>query len=445
MNTRSSPDLLAREAGRASSWVPDAHLDPHPRLAWLLEHGFDLAVRALYRKHELVAADYALEPGTLVVSNHQRDGDVPIIATTLCRREGLRFRCPLPFCAGREDMLRPGFLRDLLAHWPTPLPSLLGRVPLGWLFRLTRVLPIRRVREFTFGEALSACAAGPQDPEPPERVLNLRGRREVSARLGSAPARIESLIADPVLADLRRANWGLRKLSRRARAAIAPGFRAAIEAQLAQFAHLLDAGRIVYLAPEGANSENGRLRRMRDGAWRICRLAVAAPAVLPVALSYDPIRAGRLRAVVRIGSPLRGLDLSDRRKFDATLRHEILKLCPVTPSHLASRFLVAGPARFTTHDLCDWLDHAARAVADAGLTLDPLLARGARLQALAAGRLAWLARKRLVRRDGPWWRNRWPQGAAPEWQTPAGVVRYLDNALGDLASEFPHLAARLRP
>ena len=95
-------------------WLPDAELDPHPRLTWLTECCFDLSVLALYRKEEMLPEGFSLDPGTLVVSNHQRDSDVPILTTVICRREGLNIRFPLPFYATREDIFLPGFLRDLL-------------------------------------------------------------------------------------------------------------------------------------------------------------------------------------------------------------------------------------------------------------------------------------------------------------------------------------------
>ena len=158
-------------------WLPDADLDPHPRLTWLVECCFDLTVLALFRKEEIVPADFRLDPGTLVVSNHQRDADVPILTTVLCRREGFYIRRPLPFYATREDIFRPGFLADFLAHWPRPLPALLGRIPLRWLFRIVRAEPMRRVREFTLVETLAALRAGGFADAAPATVLNRRGRR----------------------------------------------------------------------------------------------------------------------------------------------------------------------------------------------------------------------------------------------------------------------------
>jgi len=433
-----------RDARAPFAWLPDARLDPHPRRTWLVECAFDLALHALFRRVEIVPRDYALEPGTLVVSNHQRDADVPLITAALCGRQGLRLRWPLPFPASREDMFRPGFLGELLAHWPRPLPALLARVPLAWLFRVVRAQPMRRLREFSIGEALAACAAEPGAPHAPEAALNARGRREVWAALGALPGRIDALLGARELAALRRRPWGLRRLGRAARRALLPGLRADIEAQLARFAALLDAGRVVYFAAEGGISESGLLGRFREGMWRVSRLAASPPAVLPAALSFDPFGRGRTRALVHVGAPLRGLDLGDVRAFNASLRRAIVRLYAVTPSHLASRYLSVGPARFTSEALGAWMRRAAQAARDDGLSVDPLLAGGSH-EALAARRLTWLARKRLVSRDGAGWVRRWPRESAPGWTTPAAMARYLDHALEALAAEAPRFAACLQP
>ncbi|MGH8128733.1 MAG: hypothetical protein ACRETC_10305, partial [Gammaproteobacteria bacterium] len=115
-------------ASSSFDWLPDAELDPHPRLTWLTECAFDLTVDALYEKEEILPVDYALAPGTLIVSNHQRDSDVPILTTTLCQKPGRYLRYPLPFFAAREDILRTGFLRDLAlsAGWGQGFAALLG-------------------------------------------------------------------------------------------------------------------------------------------------------------------------------------------------------------------------------------------------------------------------------------------------------------------------------
>ena len=424
------------------NWLSDAELDPHPPFTWLTACCFDLAVRAVVRNAEIIPPDFRVAPGTLVVSNHLRDCDVPVLTAVLCRRRGLRIVNPLPFCAAREDLFRRGFIGDLLQTWPRPVTWLLGRVPLGGLFRILRVQPIRRIREFTFGETIGAlCAAGFGGARPDE-VLSARGLRELAAVAEALPSRIDA-IDETHLGTLRLAHWGLRRLRVDVLRALAPAFRATISGQLGRLVELLSKGRVVYLAPEGVTSRSGRFGGVRAGAWQVYRRCTKPPPVLPVALSYDPLCRGRTRAIVAIGKTI-PIDADCRRDFDARLRVEILRLSAVTCSHLASRFIAAGPRQFTTQRFVHWLRHAARAAQQAGLTVDPLLHHAA-ADDLADERLAWLARRELIARAGAGWRNRWPAGVEPAWATPAGVVSYLHNALDDLATLDSGLAGKLAP
>lgn len=407
-------------------WLPDAELDPHPRRTWLAECGFDLTVLALFRKEEILPPDYRLDPGTFVVSNHQRDSDVPILTTVLCQRKGFHIRWPLPFFASREDFFQARFLEGLLYAWPRPLRCLLGWVPLGWFFRIVRCRPMRRVREFTLNDVLREL---PDDYDLAQG-LNTRGRREVGVKPEARQR------------PFKLRFWGLRRLNLDARRRIGPDFRARIAAQLEHFASLLDAGRVVYFAAEGTISGDGRLHRVRAGPYRLVRLAAEQPPILPVALSYDPLGPGRLRVIIRVGEPFRTREAEHRFDFDAILEREIRELYPVNASHLLGRFLMVGPETFSRESLSQWLRRGRECLREAGLTLDPALLR-ADCDRLAERRLGWLERKGLVKRYGAQWHNRCPRDVPPGWGRAASVARYLDNALDDyLGALAPDLELR---
>lgn len=417
--------------------IPDAERDPHPRLTWLVEMGFVAGVALGYRKHEIWSADSRLAPGTLVVSNHQRDADVPIAGTTLCRRRGWRFEWPLPFFAAREDLFRSGFLADYLDGWPG-LGALAGLVRLRWLFEVARAYPVRRVREFSLAETLDAlCAAGLADAALAQ-VFNARGQRELKQMLGRLPARVAEL-PRPRLRCVTR--WGLRRLQLKALRRIALGFRENVRLQLERQVGFLDAGRVVYWAPEGLISPTGHFGRVRLGVRWIYRHAARPPAILPVALSYDALTPGRCRVLVHIGRLTPGLDASGQAAFAAEVRRLIQDLYMLNPSHLLARFLLAGPTRFTGAEFCAWAQCSLRLLAPHAAALDPLL-RTAGAGALWSRRLHWLAARRVLVRDRAGWRNLVDRSAAPGWQAPANIVRYLDNALADNA---PAVARVLQP
>lgn len=428
-------------------WLPDAERDPHPRLTWLAECAFDLTVDTLYRKEEIVPDGYQLEDGTLVVSNHERDSDVPILTTTLCQRAGCHIRYQLPFYASREDMLRRGFLRDLLRvnGWPAVLAYPAGWIPLRWLLNIVRARPMRRLREFTFNEALQALCRAGLAAESPRAWLREATLAEVERRLGRIPDTLEHL-ARARLGRYGARFWGLRRLRPAAVRRIAPDFRATIDGQLGEFARLLDAGRCVYFAPEGTISEDGRLGRIRSGARRIYRRAKNSPAVLPVGLSYDLFQRGKRRVVVQIGHPLQGLDPDRPRTFDAALRENLLRLRAVTASHLLAWYLSSASELFTSAGLVAWMGNACDAVEKAGLTLDPALRRVPDFDDLVLTRLAWLAHHQLVSRaeDHEHWQNRWAGTAAPGGNKALREARNLRAAFADWEEVAPGLQDALK-
>jgi len=415
------------------SLLPEAKYYPHPKLSWLIAMGFDLAVGALYRVEHVLHP--GCRPGTLVISNHQRESDVPIVCTALCRRRGLHFLDPLPFFAMREDLLDRRALTNLLWRWPRPLRRALGLIPLGWMFQGVRTMPMRRLREFMLGEAIEALIAAGLGDEAPEAVLNARGQREVIARMQKLPPHVRDINRD-ALGGTWRTYWGLRRLRLRALRRIEPDFRTTINTQLDSFAALLDGGHSLYMSPEGTVSLTGRFGRVRAGPWQVSTRRASPALIMPVGLSYDALGPGRLRAIVHGGAPLRNPNLSDQCRFGADLREMLLALCVLTPSHLLAWYLRHGPQRFTSAQLATWLERGRDAAHAAGVGLDPIWKRSSGML-IAQERVRWMRRKRLLEHQGgEIWRNIWLRDSAPGWDTPAGVVAYFNNSLTDFAPDF---------
>lgn len=423
MRSRATPATFARHAWR---WLPDAELDAHPLGTWLLQMGFDLWICAFYRRTLALPRDFHIAPGTLIASNHQRDVDGPMLGTVLVHRRGLRFLHPLPFFATREDLFRPGILARLTVRWPAPLPALLGRISLAWFFPLGRAEPMRRAREFTFGEALRALVDAGLGTTDCTVLVNARGRRELD--LHRAPLADCLACAEPGRLD---AWWGLRRLTPVGRQAIATAFRLTVAAQLAQFAQRLDRGRCVYFAPEGTISMDGHFGRIRAGFFRLARAAAAPPWIQPMAMAYDALASGRTRVVAHVGLRFRADANLDRRAFDARLRDVVLQLVPVTPSHLLAHWLLHGHRSFTAKQVTAWFTHAVDTLRTTRPALDPLLTH-ANVPAIVNVRLRWLERARLVTRRGEYFDNAIDPSAPPGWQAPANIAHYLDNQLTDL-------------
>ncbi len=415
-------------------WLPDPDRYEHPRLSWLIACAFDVVLGRLFRVEHDVPPDSGPPPGCLLVSNHLRDSDGPLLGRLVFRREGLHLRHPLPFFVMREDLYRREGLANLLHACPWPFNRLLALVPLKWVFSNVRTFPLRRVREFTWHDTLrelARCGLGDADPM---QVFNARGQRELARKLGALPARVDA-VRPWRLGRMRVANWGLRRLTTEALRQLAPGYRDTVERQLRFFAEQLDAGHAVYLAPEGRISMDGRFGRIRAGTWRLGRMTERPMPVLPFSVSYDPLGPGRTRVLVRRGALLEGLDFADSRALAARLRDALMARRVVTPSHLLAHFLSVRATPFGVHELAAWMRQATAAAQAAGLELDPLFER-VPLDALVDARLRWLARKRQVWPVHGMWQRRWSPATTPTWMHTAGVVRYLANALADFAPAY---------
>ncbi len=413
--------------------LPDPERYTHPRLSWLIEYLFDVVLGRMFRVEHDMADDPRVAPGTLVMCNHLRDADAPLVGRLLFHRKGFRLRGRLPYFAMREDLFQREGLANLLPACPPPLSRLLAGIPLGWLFAHVRTLPMRRVREFTWHDTLRALVRTGQGKADPARVFNGRGRRELAACLGGLPDSVDAI--DPWrLGHLRTARWGLRRLSPRYLRIVGVWFRAGVRRQLARFAHLLAEGHSVFFAPEGGISPDGRLGRMRAGACGLLAMTASPPPVVCFVLSYDPLGPGRTRVLVRREAWSPGATVSCPGAFSAALATCLRRHRVVTPSHLLATYLVCHPQPFGVARLTAWMQQAGAAVREAGYELDPLLTRGA-MPALVEERLRWLRRRRLVRCRRGVWHNAWPRGAAPSWWSAAGQVRFLANALADFAPD----------
>jgi 1-acyl-sn-glycerol-3-phosphate acyltransferase len=424
MQQRATPAAMPKDP--APAHLQAAVEAEHPVGNWLLQMGFDLWIRMCYDREIVMPENFVLAPGSLIASNHQRDVDGPMLGLVLARRKGLRFEGKPPFYATREDLFRPGILARLTVHWPAPLSALLGHVSLAWFFPLGRTEPIRRVREFTLGEALHALLDAGLGDADCAMLLNARGQRELG--VGHAPLAECIGHAHPAILETW---WGLRRLKLGAVETIAPSFRAIVDAQLAHFARRLERGCSVYFSPEGTISMDGRYCRIREGFFRLVHLAATPPWIQPMALGYDALGPRRPRVVVRIGERFRADIELDRRAFDATLRATVLQLAPVTPSHLLARWLSHGPHTFTRDALAGWIARCCTTLRIAHPSMDPLFARKG-MTAIADARLRWLERKNLVVRRGSGFENTCPRDVEPGWHTCAGIARYLDNNLADV-------------
>ncbi|MGA7965613.1 MAG: hypothetical protein WCB49_06975 [Gammaproteobacteria bacterium] len=401
--------------------------------------GFDRIVRALFRIEESGLPERVPAP-CMIVANHRRDADIPVLGTFLGRARGKRISGVLPHFVAREDLFEPGFLWH---YWRSPwlaLPRLISpAIPLARIMTVFKAHPIHRIPEQSL-----AIVLGDIRRYLGERPLGSALNWRWAARLEAAGADLSQPIAwllkrERRFASLVGGGWGHRRLNRATFREFKPVERTRINAHLAVFAAALECGEAVMVAPEGANSPDGHFQRPRAGPWRLASGAERGLPVLPVGLAYDPSLSGwRMRVFVHAGAPFQADDYTSRRAFDAAVARGILAATTVTGTHLAAHWILRTPPgrALSAVEFEAFASGLGEALSAAGLRVAP------DAPAFAVRRFGWFVRAGLVERHGgELMRSARPE-PVPGWDSRAALAVFLRNELASVAGLAPEVAAR---
>lgn len=360
--------------------------------------------------------------GALILSNHRCDSDGPILSGILLQRRGVRFHGVEPYFVAREDLFRRGFLGDYLDNWPRALRAVLGELSVGPVLWAMRLRPMRRIPEHSLRELLADVIAVLGDV-PLRDVL----RDDWVARLAHAaacsPDDLRVARALETGGEILRQRHAFRKLTLEAFRRLKPFEREVIDGQLRAFVELLERGAALLLTPEGTVSADGRLRGPRGAVHHLINAPARAPRVLPVALSYDCMRLGKPRVLVRFGPVRRDLRGLSRRDTTAATQRVLLEQWMINISHLAAHYLrrvAATPAEGQDREeLTSFVAAVAGRCQSRGIPVDPAL-------------LDPVARTERTGECFEFWRRRRHQRAG-------NLLRYLNNELDCIAAIHPGL------
>ncbi|HET8700680.1 MAG TPA: hypothetical protein VFL97_03325 [Nitrococcus sp.] len=407
----------------------------------------DMAVRARHRIEVRGHENYTHLPHTLVVANHCRDTDGPIVASLLMQRRGLRFHGAIASFVAREDLFTPGFLERYLTHYPTAIRRLAGRINIRPLIEGAGAYPIRRIQERTLGEVLTDVLRVFGNL-PLEEVLRPSWAERFGAALGCAPAALTTCDAlDQRCHQLTAMRGGYRRLRTACFRRLKPFERAVIEAQLARFIALLEAGEPVILKPEGVVSPDGSLSRPRAALYMLINRVAAPLCVLPVSITYDCMDS-EARVFLCVGrqiSRLRGLP---KTEIETRIMEDVRSGRTVTCSQLAAHRLLclarAGRHRLCESELREFVTAAAHACNAAGLYVDPRLHEHTQCSRRVSGWLQYCLRRGLLYTEGSDGYRTGQLDLPPSWliNPKVSLLRYLDNELQTiLGGPLPALSA----
>lgn len=303
---------------------------PWPHLAEILGLAFYTGTRLLTEVHTSGLEHFRQEPSTLLVINHKRDLDVVVAAPHVYFHRRLRRPRRLPHFVAREDMFLPGFL-GAYPDFPRWVRRLLCPVNLAPVLRRLGAAPIRRFPERTLRELL--LELGDMYGDAPIASLFAR---EALTRWPAWAARV------PVRAIARRCDLAwlrgparLVLLNPDVRPRVIEHQRETVTRQLDHFVEVLDAGGIVYLAPEGVLSPDGRLGRLREAFDYLAENARVPARILPLAISYDFMATGRLCIHLAGGAPIEGVAGLPPDQRTAAIRRTLAGLVTITTSQVA--------------------------------------------------------------------------------------------------------------
>jgi hypothetical protein len=403
-------------------------------------------VRARFRIETRGLQHFSRAPSTLIVSNHHRDSDAPILANVLFGHGRPPGSPRLPHFVAREDLFGRGFLAAYLQRWPAPVRTLLRPLNLAPVLALFQAHPMRRIPERTLGAVLADILDVLGDA-PLDEVLrpDLVAALERASGQQGAELHVRDVMHRRYRRLLRRPG-GLFRLTKEAFDALKPHEVAVIEGQLRTFVALLEEGKIVNLEPEGVLSSDGRFSRLREGLHVLINEPRAATRVLPVGITHDFMTTGRTTVFVGVGEELTDLRGLPRREAARRVTAAIVAQATVTATHLAGRALklarAEGTSRITLPELSEHIAGEAARFAARGAYVDPrLLDDSARARRLS----------RLVR----YCENRGIVGTRPDGSlvvgdaeggppvgrfAPVDVISYADRELAVLSRYRPPLA-----
>lgn len=397
---------------------------------------FDRMVRGLFRI-EQSGLRTRLPQRCLIVANHRRDADIPILGVFLGRARGARITGVLPHFVAREDLFDRGFL---WRYWRSPwllLPRLMSpAIPLARILQIFKAHPMHRIPEQSLEIVLRDVCHYLGDARL-EGVLNRRWFERLLAAGAGRDQTIAGLLKDAHrYQNLLGGGWGHRRLKLEAFRRFKPVERKRIAAHLAVFQRALANDEAVMLAPEGANSPDGHFQRPRAGAWRLARGAGDELPLLPVGLSYDPSVGGRSRAFVHAGKLFVAGDYPNRRQFDEAVAAGILRATTLTGSHLvAHHVLSAGSGdRVTPVDMAAQVRKMAQALALGGLRVAPDAAEHMET------RLGWFERAGLLDKRRDVWERSELSAPTPGWHSRPALAVFLCNELASVASLAPSVS-----
>jgi len=344
---------------------------------------------------------FRAEPGTIIVSTHRRETDVPLLCPSMYRAARLwAKRSPRISFAARHDMFQRGFFAGFPNGLHPRLRRALWSIDIGGYLSDVQVHPIRSAAAVTLVEVFEAMPGERLDELLPDDVAApFRAR---ALQLGRPrPERAADLLVGEY-ADLL---WGSFTRETLAGSRLEEVWRLQAARATEDFRRLVGlvrGGAALVVFPEGKPSPDGSIGPLRPGLGALVRRA-RPRWIQPVGLTYDPLTRGRPRAYVSFLPPVP----APAEEAEEIVLGLLRLAMPLTCGQVVARRLVQGPASLP--ELEREVERQVAAARAEGRNADPALAeprtrRRRVAEALTAARslradLDYLAREHASARE----------------------------------------------
>jgi 1-acyl-sn-glycerol-3-phosphate acyltransferase len=240
---------------------------------------------------------FRIEPGTLIVSTHRRESDVPVICPPLFYGGQMwRHRKHRMSFAARDDMFLPGFFAGFPPGLSPRVRQLLNPIGVGRFLPRVQVHPISSANVSLAAEIVRAhpdAELAELLPGPTVEVLSERAEARGLPRPTHGRDVRSSDYVDLLWTAVTRDDLpALEDFWARKAARAAGDFRELVE--------VVRAGSPLVVFPEGRPSPDGEIGPLRRGLAALVRRAQPSW-FFPVGLAYDPLVGGRTRVLVAVG------------------------------------------------------------------------------------------------------------------------------------------------
>lgn len=290
---------------------------------------------------------FKYDPATIVACSHKRDGDIPLVIPRLYffQRPSHRKALRMIYVATRDDVYENGFLTvyfPMLDRWLRPVIS---RIRVARLFKQVQTCPVKLPDEQTVNQLLQETKRLEgnltlSEAVTPEWHAKLVGEELVAdskLRLNDALA----IAPLPLLGQYATPRMFKEPLATR----IMKRHHQTVVSQLRNISRIMDKGGVIFIAPEGRVTPDGRFGKMRAALTRAVQQSRADVKMTPVNVTYDFMDTEKPLVIINIGPEVLSLKSLSKNELAEVVRRSVAGLACVTMSGLGGRWLIEQAAK----------------------------------------------------------------------------------------------------